>query len=199
MVRSSRIVDGWLKKYGYTNTENIMNEWNYLEGWTDKFVLTMRKIAGIWGAAFTAAVMAHCQNESPIDMAMYYDARIGTGFNGMFDILSYEPLKGYYPFLMFSRLYELENQVECESEAPVYMTAAANENGKGIMLAYYNRHEEGGEKNICIEFQGDGCDGVWQGELLDENNTMSPFKFEVINGKGEITLLNNSVIYLSKH
>lgn len=197
IVRSSKIVDGWLKKYGYTDTESIINEWNYVEGWTDKFVLTMRKIKSIWGAAFTAAVMIHCQNDSPIDMAMYYDAR-PCGFNGLFDDISLEPIKGYYPFLMFSRLYELEDQVECHSESPIYLTAAEKDNEKGIMLAYYNRSEETEEKKILIEFSGNDCDGEWQGELLDENNTMTPFDFKVINGKGEITLLNKSVIYLSK-
>ena len=103
ILQSAEIVDNWLKKYGYPDAENILNEWNYIEGWTDKFVSSLRAIAGMRGAAFSAAVMIACQNDSPVDMAMYYDASVGTVFNGMFDYLSYEPRKGYYPFLIFSR------------------------------------------------------------------------------------------------
>ena len=41
---------------GYTDTETHLTEWNYLEGWTDKYVASIEAIIGIHGAAMTAAM-----------------------------------------------------------------------------------------------------------------------------------------------
>ena len=103
-----------LNKYGYAETESILNEYNYVENWTDGFIPSIEAIISMKGAAFTSAVMLESQN-STIDMLMYYDAR-PTVFNGMFDFYTYRPLKGYYPFVMFSKLYALGTAVSCNSD-----------------------------------------------------------------------------------
>ena len=132
IIKDGTIVRQKLDEYGYTDTENILNEWNYLEGWTDKFVASIEGIISMRGAAFTSAVMARSQKSS-IDMLMYYDAR-PCGFNGMFDYYTLRPLKGYYPFLMFSKLYELKNEVESSSDdGDLYIAAAKDENKKAMM------------------------------------------------------------------
>ena len=199
IVRSSKIVDTWLKKYGYTDTENILNEWNYVEGWTDKFITTVIKISSMWGAAFIASVMTECQNHSPIDMLMYYDARVSTIWNGMFDMYTLAPRKGYYPFVMFSRLYELENQADCKGDNHLYITAAEKDGQKAIMLTHYDCFFEG-EKEIEVEITllGDEIDGQWQCERLDNDNTMTPFDLSIADGKAKVKIKNNSVMFISK-
>lgn len=196
IVRSAKIVDTWLKKYGYENAENILNEWNYVEGWTDKWVSTLLKIIGIRGAAFNAAVMAYCNN-SPIDMLMYYDAR-PCAMNGMFDFYSLAPLKGYYPFVFFSKLYELENQVQSDCEKPVYSIAATNGKEMSAMITYYNGVNGGEKATIEIEIAGDNSDGEWQGELVDSLNTMKPLSLNFTHGKAYIELENDSILFITK-
>jgi len=104
-----------LDTYGYTKTESILNEWNYVKGWGDDYVYSRRCMSGdqvLLGATFVSAVMSRCQ-DAPLDMLMYYDARPSV-FNGMFDHVTKWPLKGYYTFYAWSKLREdYGTQVAC--------------------------------------------------------------------------------------
>ena len=142
-----------LDKYGYTETESILNEWNYINSWTVGFVDSIEVIVGIKGAAFTAASMSALQ-KSPTDMLMYYDAR-PCAFNGMFDFFSMMPLKGYYPFLMFSKLYDLKNEAESSTDdEKLYVTAATDKNGKcAAMITYYT--DDDGELPKLVKINSD--------------------------------------------
>jgi len=102
---------------GFGKTESILNEWNYVKGWVDDWVYTLRVESGdlnLKGAAFTAAVMAQCQS-TPLDMLMYYDAR-PVGMNGLFAKVTLWPMKGYYPFYAWSKLVGCGIQVGCTVE-----------------------------------------------------------------------------------
>ena len=105
---------GMLERYGFGSCESILNEWNYIKGWTDDFVYSLRVESGdlnLKGAAYVASVMAACQN-APVDMLMYYDAR-PSGMNGLFEKVTLWPMKGYYPFYAWSKLAECGTQVSC--------------------------------------------------------------------------------------
>ena len=118
------------KRYGYTGFESILNEWNYVKGWGDEFLYSIEQIIGMKGAAFTAACMCAAQANPTIDMLMYYDAR-PTAMNGLWDFYTFRPLKGYYPFLMYSRLYALKKSVAYETaSSDLYVTAAKD--GQGV-------------------------------------------------------------------
>ncbi len=126
-----------IDKYGYANSEFILNEWNYVYGWVgEEYLRSMKTIYSLKGAAFTASVMLAMQH-TPLDMLMYYDAR-PCGFNGMFKPYTYELLKGYYPFWMFNKLYKLKNEVEAVSEDKcIYICAANSGKSKAVMLTHY--------------------------------------------------------------
>ncbi len=135
-----------LDQHGFTKTENHLNEWNYVKGWTDDWPYSLECESGIYaykGAAFVAAGMIECQN-SPLDMMMFYDARIGTSMNNMFSAQSLRPMKGYFPFLAWRRLADLGTQVETTVLKPktsdeLYACAAKNANGKtALFVARYN-------------------------------------------------------------
>ena len=64
------------------------------------------------GAAFIAGTMVDCQPK-PVDMLMFYDARLNTGMNNMFSRPTYQPMKGYYPFYAWSKLVDRGTQVAC--------------------------------------------------------------------------------------
>ncbi len=136
MYQRSEYIKAKLKEYGYAQTESILNEWNYIKGW-DQFVYSMKHILSMKGAAFNAACMCGCQNNTAIDMLMYYDAR-PSRYNGMFDFYTNEPLKGYYPFRMFDVLYGLGTACECVADGNgIYAAAAKNEADTAVMISYY--------------------------------------------------------------
>ena len=98
---------------GFAKAESILNEWNYVKGWVDDFVYTLEVESGRFnqkGAAFIAAAMVDCQY-APLDMLMYYDSKVGSVMNAMFDGTTLWPKKGYYPFYAWSKLVDRGRQV----------------------------------------------------------------------------------------
>lgn len=142
-----------LDRFGYCQTESILNEWNYLISW-EQAVKTFRTVVSMKGAAFTAACMCVSQNTF-VDMLMYYDAR-PCAFNGLFDSISLEPIKGYYPFLMFSELYRRKNQVFSDWEDPdIYSVSAVDDNGSpATMICYYTDSDDMPDKTLTLTLDG---------------------------------------------
>ena len=176
-----------LDKYGFTQTESILNEWNYVTGWLgDDWINTLKAEKGIKGAAFTAAVMCEGQKH-PLDMLMYYDAR-PCGMNGLFktDMIC-ETLKGYYPFKAFGELYRLENEVYSEADGDLYVCAAKNGDDASIMAV---RCSDGTEtKRVKIEVNGAG--GVLaEVYLLDECHDLELVREEIFGGDSFRTVLD---------
>ena len=104
-----------LDENGFTKTESILNEWNYVKGWCDDWVYSLRSESGdncLKGAAFIASTMIQCQNR-PLDLLMFYDARLGTAMNNLFDLVTYWPKKGYYPFYLWSKMVDRGTQIGC--------------------------------------------------------------------------------------
>jgi hypothetical protein len=181
---------------GYTETESILDEYNYLENFTDRFVSSVLEIIGMHGAALTAAAMAVGQ-AGPIDMLMYYDARPCI-FNGMFDIYTLAPLKGYYPFVMFSRLYELGNAAGCVSDdEDIYAAAAGGDGGYALMLTHYRQDKAKVEKTVRLRLDG-APDGEWQAEVLDADRTMEGRTVTVKDGEAEIVMPADCVVLLRR-
>jgi len=149
-------------------------------------VYSLEQMVGMKGAAFFAASMLACQN-APLDMLMYYDARVGCGMNGMFHTVTKKRLKGYYAPYAFADLYAMKNQVKVSSDdAQVYAVAAKGDNGKAaIMICYYSDDDNGGIRSITIK-------GLGSGELdcrmVDEDNTYSP-AFPISRTDEEVTFV----------
>ena len=66
MAQKAERIKTLLNKYGYENSESILNEWNYVKGWTDEFLYTIKMIHGIKGAAF---VMPSWKSLNPSGMS----------------------------------------------------------------------------------------------------------------------------------
>jgi len=140
-----------LDKYGYTDTESILNEWNYLRGWREDFVYTVKAIHGAKGAAYISAMMALAQRE-PIDMLMYYDFR-PTVFCAAFDAYTLEPLKGYYSFLWFTHLMDLD-EIVCENKCDnLYTLCGVNAEGKATaIITHFNENDNAPDKEVKVDF-----------------------------------------------
>jgi hypothetical protein len=168
-------------QYGFTDTESILNEWNYVKGWLDEeWIYSLKSEKGLKGAAFTAAVMEMCQYEA-VDMLMYYDARPG-GMNGLFctDCV-FERLKGYYPFYMFNQLYKQDKAVEVVRDSEDVWAVAAKGEEQNVMLTYFNDDDNAPEKTVKVEFKNvENAAGVrleyW---CLDETHDCEPVREEI--------------------
>lgn len=165
--RSDRI-HNMLIKHGYENAESILNEWNYVRNFEDQWIYSLKQEKGMKGAAFIMACMSEAQ-KSTIDMLMYYDAR-PCGMNGMFDTLTFEPLKGYYPFLWFSEFYGLD-EVRSENIVDnVYTLCGVDKDGKAkAVVTYYSDDDGIPEKSIKLDFGKQ--DVKYEFYALDEVNS----------------------------
>ena len=132
---------------GFTRTESHLNEWNYVKDWSDGWIYTLECDSGRLqqkGAAAIAAVMCVCQN-SPLDVLMYYDVRVISNMNALFDTRTLLPQKGYYPYVAWSRLRRLGVQVQVVLKTPeakgrqLYAVAAKSKSGDiGLLLARFS-------------------------------------------------------------
>lgn len=143
-----------LDQRGMTDTEIILNEWNYIRGWMNedwKYSLRMEK--GLKGASFITASMI-CAQDSPMTHFMYYDAR-PCGMNGMFDTDTLLPLKGYYSFPMFNTLYQIGNAVDTAAQTGnLYTVAAASADRCAVLLTNYSDDDTAPAEEVKLSLSG---------------------------------------------
>jgi len=150
--RMRKLVD----KYGYTKAETILNEWNYIRGWTDDYPYSLKTIHGVKGAAFTSATMSACQNAN-VDILMYYDARPETPYNGLFDFYSFQPLPSYYSFYAWSRLADFGKQIQATTDdEDLYVVAVKGQDGTvRTWVTRYNENDNvNRSKTVKIHING---------------------------------------------
>lgn len=169
MEQKAARIRNMMDRYGYTDAESHLNEWNYIEGWGgDDYVRSILAIHGMKGAAFTMACMTQAQKSS-VDMMMYYDARPRSVFNGMFDFYTQLPLKGYYPFLWFSGLVGTKEVRSNENVPHLYSLCSVDENGRArAIVTYFTREENAADKTVRLDF---GRAGHYEVRTLDEEHT----------------------------
>lgn len=156
-----------LDKYGYYNTESILNEWNYVRDWRESFVYSLESVHGIKGATFMTSVMSEAQKSS-IDMLMYYDTR-PSGFNGAFDFYTYRPLKGYYALKWGGEFYELEKEIRTENNIKdVYTLAGVDKDGKiTALITHYSDNDDKENVQVKVEFNKNAEYDIY---LLDKDH-----------------------------
>ena len=186
-----------LDNAGYTNTESILDEWNYIINWHDGLKESKKAIISMKGAAFVAAVMATGQ-ATPLDMLMYYDAR-PCALNCLFDFYTSDPLKGYFVFKLFAELYSLGKHAMAVSDADdIYVVAATNDTAKALMVTYFTNDKEAQPKTVALSF-ADAKDDCYTTRLLDDDNDATPIETLCVkNGIAELTMQPNTVIFLSR-
>ena len=176
-----RLARELLDKYGFTETESILNEWNYVKGWTDdEWIYSLKMEKSLKGSSFIAATMCMSQYEA-LDNLMFYDAR-PCGMNSMFctDFV-FERLKGYYPFYMFNQLYKLNEAVAVERDTEDVWAVGAKGNEQNVMISYYNDDDNAPEKTVKVEFKNvENANGVrLEYYCLDEDHDCEIVREEV--------------------
>lgn len=184
-----------LDKAGYTETESILDEWSYVINWHEGLRESKLTVIGIKGAAFVSAVMATGQRY-PLDMLMYYDAR-PCALNCLFNFYTNDLLKGYFVFRMFSQLYRLGQNAESSSDAEdIYTVAATDGSKKALMLTYFTNDKEAQDKAITLSFAGSNNESYSIRVLDEKNDDVELGTLNPTNGKAELTMAPNTVIFL---
>ena len=183
-------------RYGYTGTELILNEWNYVRNWTPKeeILYSYYAICSLKGASFVASSMVEAQ-KSPLDHFMYYDARLDTKWNGLFDYYSKDPLPPYWSMIGFRDLYRLGTEVASSSESSEFHVLAAKDTaGKNaaILVSWYRdgesldgRGPEDRAEDLRIDWTGFSEPGGVEAEyrILDADHALETVSAEVFTGE----------------
>ncbi len=159
VIEESKRVDNLLAEYGYSDAENIFDEWNYMRDWHDQADSYVKLKSDI-GAAFCAAVLCSMQTKTSIDVATYFEADVVKEWCGIFTVdkmsigrikATVAPLKPYYAFKSFNELYKMGDEKAVEYDGD-YMNAvaASNENSAGIIVVNYDSDD----KEIELELFG---------------------------------------------
>ncbi len=113
-----------LDEAGFTETESTCDEWNCY--------------ARYRGTALHASLVGGMMlafQDTPLDSAMFYDARFGTSiFGSLFNPLTREPFPAYYAFTAFNRLYQLGNQCVLSLDTEGIYAVAAKDGKKGCIV-----------------------------------------------------------------
>lgn len=152
IAERAEAIKALLLKHGYKSTESILNEWNYVKNWDDKFVYSIQTIHGIKGAAFIMSCITLAQR-LPIDMMMYYDTR-PSAFCGVFDFYTCKPLKGYYPLKWYGLFYSLDYETKCQNQIKnIYSLCGVDKNGKSLtVITNYSDDETTPDISFTIDF-----------------------------------------------
>lgn len=161
LVEAINVVDDKLKEIGRPNTEKILNEWNYVRGWSNEvWEYSLETEKNYKGASFIAAALSVAQANA-VDMLMYYDAR-PCKMNGLFDSSTFEKLKPYYIFKAFAELKDMGNYVNVEVPNDLYVCAATGNDKSGLMITYFNDNDDAyhtdlpvpeDKKEVCLEIK----------------------------------------------
>ena len=191
-----------LDRYGFTETESILNEWNYARGWEgDEWIYTLKTEKGLKGSSYIAATMCMAQYEK-VDNLMFYDAR-PCAMNSLFNTdFVFECLKGYYPFYMFNQLYQLDNAVEVERDTADVWAVAAKGNEQNVMVTYFQDDDGALEKTVKVEFKNvNNTNGVkLEYYCLDESHDCELVREEIFtsNDFAAYIKMKNCTTYLLK-
>jgi len=146
-----------LDEAGFTETETSCNEWNAK--------VSQRGTA--YHAALTCGMLLAFQN-TPLDNAMFYDARFGTSVYGsMFNPLTAEPFPTYYAFKAFNELYKLGEQIEVEIDGKdIYAVAAKRGDSACVVIA--NPTDRDTELSLSVEGKVTKCVITCEGNTEEE-------------------------------
>ena len=130
-----------LDRYGYTDTEHHLNEWNL---WTKKDYRD-EPIA----AAKSLSFMLLMQNTST-DVMCFYDGGFGySDYRALINPDTGFPYRNYYAFTSFNTLYRLGNQVLVEGDQQVVCAGAAVD-GRKAAIVMANASDEDVEVQLDI-------------------------------------------------
>lgn len=164
MTMKAERIQVMLEKYGLGDAEQILNEWNYVKGWEEEYVYSIKAMHSIKGAAFALGCICEAQH-SDIDMLMYYDTRPSC-FNGAFDFYTYEKLPGYFALYWYGMFYDMVKEIPAANKLEnIYSLCGVDKDGKvTAVVTYYTDDDTAENKQIKLDF---GRPGKYEIYLVD--------------------------------
>ena len=187
IITHAEYVDRKLREYGLASTENIFDEWNYMDGTPDAF----DSMKAMPGAAFVAAAFCLMQR-SPVDMALYYDALPSRRYCGLYYFPSLTVTKTYYAFKAFDALYRLGGDAPCKVAVAGDVYAAAATDGSAQAVLLVNRGAEAAD----IALNAGSSASAWQCRVLDDCHDLE--KCPGVAAGQTITVPPRSVLLLER-
>ncbi len=158
-----------LKKYGFSDIENCLTEWN-----TEPTEHRGEPIA----ATKALSMMLGMQKKTP-SLLCFYDARLGGSiYAGLFNGETNKPRLTYYAYMMFNQAYKLGCEVETTSDSSdVFVLGAKNDKRSILLLSNIGEDTE-------IEIEALGAD-LANAELLmiSDVYSYSPTGSDISDGK----------------
>lgn len=174
-VKMQHYCETYLESKGLGNVEIHLNEWNTTP--------TAQERGKSIASAQAVANMCAMQN-TKLNVACYYDARMGTSvYGGLFNPLTKEPFCTYYGFKAFGKLYTLGTQIECVCDNEKVVSIAATD-GTTVGVLMSNIGED-----TVIEIEGE-----YKAYLIDAEHMFT----ETQTHSGHIPLKSDQVLYLEK-
>lgn len=174
-----------LDETGYDKCESILNEWNYLAGWTaERYGPSLEGARGIQGACYIMATMSLAQASNDVDMLMYY-CTCASVFNGIFEYYTLKPFKGYYALKWYGMFYDMQSELRCEcDDEKIYTLCGIDKDDKTLcVVTHYcskfadNYSEE--TKEVTVNLKKDAkyeiylLDAEHDGELIDTTSNLT--------------------------
>ena len=171
LLTHAKYVREQLDAAGFTKTESIFDEWNYIEhdtcgiegsAWDD-----MRNMPG---ALFVGAVLCELQKNGLVDKAMLYDAMPSRKYCALYYYPEHKVSRTYYAMKIFNTLYQLGTCVftECDNDG-IYVCAAKGNGKKAVMIVNRNQFKQDVALNVN---GGDFADAELL--LLDADRVLTP-------------------------
>ena len=149
-----------LDRAGFTETEAVLDEWNWAG--EDMF----EKMRSMTGAAFAADVMCRLQNGRDVDLACYYDAQPDQAYGGLFLRHTNTPSRAYYAVKAFGELRKLGRQADFTADTDLAVCAASDGRAMSALISNYGAES----REIKISFEDAKTVKLY---LLDDRHDLS--------------------------
>ncbi|MBQ9545502.1 MAG: hypothetical protein IJV00_10300 [Clostridia bacterium] len=154
-----------LDEAGFRETLSFCDEWNRFSRYRGQ-----QRHAALSAASMIAF------DTSPVDGAMFYDARVGVSkYGSLFDPLSLKPLVSYWVFVAFNELYKLKRRLGVTG-TPDGVWADAATDGESRLLLAANTDDK--EKELAVPGTVLSCrviDGEKRLEEAPFNGRIGPY------------------------
>ena len=166
IVNCTVYIDKKLAEYGYTKTENQLNEWS---------VAPTSTLQGTQTAAARCTATMCAMQDTSTNMLCIYDARMtASKYAAVFNPWTKEPFPLYYALKAFGELYALEEQVVSYiTGEKLYIQAAEKAGKKAVLVTNISDEDKEIETNLSADMIAYVIDDGYQ---LEADGT-NPAKF----------------------
>ncbi len=182
-----------LDKYGFSATESVFDEWNYMRDWSDQADSYVTLTTHV-GAAFCAATLCDLQQKTDVAHAEYFEGDVVKEWCGIFKVdkmgigrqkAVVGKRKPYYAFSGFGELYRLGGAVNAGCDSPRLHSAAASDGEKCALMCSNYSFADPSDEDVVFSLRGLPESGV---EVFITDSARENEKIFSVSGARDIDL-----------